>query len=41
MPKKAFIEMDELGATAAFLIADTARNITAQTMVIDGGWTAR
>ena len=41
MPKKAFIEMDELGATAAFLIADTARNITAQTMVLDGGWTAR
>ncbi|MGO4892640.1 3-hydroxybutyrate dehydrogenase [Flavobacterium sp. W21_SRS_FM6] len=41
MPKKSFIEMDELAATAAFLIADTARNITAQTMVIDGGWTAR
>jgi 3-hydroxybutyrate dehydrogenase len=41
MPKKAFIEMDELGATAAFLIADTARNITAQTMVLEGGWTAR
>lgn len=41
MPKKAFIEMDELAATATFLIADSARNITAQTMVIDGGWTAR
>lgn len=41
MPKKAFIEMDELAATAAFLIADSARNITAQTLVIDGGWTAR
>jgi 3-hydroxybutyrate dehydrogenase len=41
MPKKAFIEMDELGATAAFLLSDAARNITAQTLVIDGGWTAR
>ena len=41
MPKKAFIEMDELAATAAFLIDDAARNITAQTLVIDGGWTAR
>jgi 3-hydroxybutyrate dehydrogenase len=41
MPKKAFIEMDELGSTAAFLLSDAARNITAQTLVIDGGWTAR
>lgn len=41
MPKKSFIEMDELAATAAFLMADSARNITAQTLVIDGGWTAR
>ncbi|NCP63320.1 MAG: 3-hydroxybutyrate dehydrogenase [Paraglaciecola sp.] len=41
MPKRAFIEMDELGATAAFLLSDAARNITAQTLVIDGGWTAR
>lgn len=41
MPKKSFIEMDELAATAVFLIADSARNITAQTLVIDGGWTAR
>jgi 3-hydroxybutyrate dehydrogenase len=41
MPKKAFIEMDELGSTVAFLLSDAARNITAQTLVIDGGWTAR
>lgn len=41
MPKKAFIDIDELSASAAFLIADTARNITAQTIVLDGGWTAR
>lgn len=41
MPKKAFIEMDELAASAAFLISNSARNITAQTLVLDGGWTAR
>ncbi|WP_026374593.1 3-hydroxybutyrate dehydrogenase [Aestuariibacter salexigens] len=41
MPKKAFIEFDELGGSAAFLISDAARNITAQTMILDGGWTAR
>ena len=41
MPKKAFISMDELGATAKFLISDGARNITGQTMVLDGGWVAR
>lgn len=41
MPKKAFIDIDELAASAAFLIQDTARNITAQTIVLDGGWTAR
>ncbi|TRY31078.1 3-hydroxybutyrate dehydrogenase [Aliiglaciecola sp. M165] len=41
MPKKSFIEMDELAHSAAFLISHAARNITAQTLVIDGGWTAR
>ncbi|WJG08041.1 3-hydroxybutyrate dehydrogenase [Aliiglaciecola sp. LCG003] len=41
MPKKAFISIDELAASAAFLISDGARNMTAQTLVIDGGWTAR
>ncbi len=41
MPKKAFIGMDELAETASFLIQDTARNITGQTLVLDGGWTAR
>ncbi|GAA0853260.1 3-hydroxybutyrate dehydrogenase [Aliiglaciecola litoralis] len=41
MPKKAFIEVDELAASAEFLISDAARNITAQAIVIDGGWTAR
>lgn len=41
MPKKAFIEIDELASSAAFLISDAARNMTAQTIVLDGGWTAR
>ena len=41
MPKKAFIEIDELAVSAEFLISDAARNITAQALVIDGGWTAR
>ncbi|MCC2616058.1 3-hydroxybutyrate dehydrogenase [Aestuariibacter halophilus] len=41
MPKKSFIDIEELAATAAFLISDAARNMTAQALVIDGGWTAR
>ncbi|AGH45280.1 3-hydroxybutyrate dehydrogenase [Paraglaciecola psychrophila] len=41
MPKKAFIGIDELAATAAFLLTNEAKNITAQALVIDGGWTAR
>lgn len=41
MPKKSFIGIDELAATAAFLLTNEARNITAQALVIDGGWTAR
>ncbi|WP_018983887.1 3-hydroxybutyrate dehydrogenase [Salinimonas chungwhensis] len=41
MPKKAFISIEELAGTARFLMSDSARNITAQTMVLDGGWTAR
>jgi len=41
MPKKAFITMEEIAAAVQFLIAPEARNITGQTIVIDGGWTAR
>jgi 3-hydroxybutyrate dehydrogenase len=41
MPKKAFITAEEVAATIAFLISRAARNITGQTIVIDGGWTAR
>ncbi|MBC3764656.1 3-hydroxybutyrate dehydrogenase [Neptunicella marina] len=41
MPKKSFIGLDELAGTAAFLLTDAAKNITGQTMVLDGGWVAR
>ncbi len=41
MPKKSFISLEELCATVGYLISDAARNMTAQTMVLDGAWTAR
>lgn len=41
MPKKQFIQVEELAGTAAFLISPAARNITAQAIVLDGGWTAQ
>jgi 3-hydroxybutyrate dehydrogenase len=41
MPKKAFIGIEELAETAAFLMSPAARNITGQTIILDGGWTAR
>ena len=41
MPKRRFITVEEVAATIEFLAGDEARNITGQTIVIDGGWTAR
>jgi 3-hydroxybutyrate dehydrogenase len=41
MPKKAFIEVSELAATASFLMSNAAKNITGQTIILDGGWTCR
>jgi 3-hydroxybutyrate dehydrogenase len=41
MPKRRFITIEEVAATIEFLAGPHARNITGQTIVIDGGWTAR
>lgn len=41
MPKGKFISMDELSGIVEFLISDCARNITGQTITVDGGWTIR
>lgn len=41
MPKGCFISFEELAETAAFLISPAARNITAQSIALDGGWTAQ
>jgi 3-hydroxybutyrate dehydrogenase len=41
MPKGVFISFAELAGIAAFLASPSARNITGQTIVVDGGWTAR
>jgi 3-hydroxybutyrate dehydrogenase len=41
MPKKQFITVEEVAAAIEFLASHEARNITGQTLVIDGGWTAR
>jgi 3-hydroxybutyrate dehydrogenase len=41
MPKKAFVTVEEIAGTVEFLMSPAARNITGQTIVIDGGWTAR
>ncbi|MFC4699737.1 3-hydroxybutyrate dehydrogenase [Glaciecola siphonariae] len=41
MPKKSFIGIDELASTAEFLMSSAAKHITAQAIVLDGGWTAR
>ncbi len=41
MPKRAFITAEEVAAAIEFLISHAARNVTGQTIVIDGGWTAR
>ncbi len=41
MPKKAFVTIEEVVAAIDFLISPMARNITGQTLTIDGGWTAQ
>ena len=39
MPKKSFIDLEEIAETVAFLSSNAAKNTTGQTMVLDGGWT--
>jgi 3-hydroxybutyrate dehydrogenase len=41
MPKKAFVTIEEIAVLAEFLMSPAARNITAQAIAIDGGWTAQ
>ncbi len=41
MPKKSFIDIEELAGCAEFLMTKAARNMTAQNIILDGGWTAR
>jgi 3-hydroxybutyrate dehydrogenase len=40
MPKKRFIAIEEVVALTEYLMSDAARNVTAQSIAIDGGWTA-
>ncbi|UXI69807.1 3-hydroxybutyrate dehydrogenase [Tahibacter amnicola] len=39
MPKGVFISFEELAGITGFLIGPHARNITGQTITVDGGWT--
>lgn len=39
MPKKAFIDIEEIAHTTRFLMAKEAKNMTGQSLVLDGGWT--
>lgn len=41
MPKKAFIDIEEICGSVSYLASDVAKNMTGQTIVLDGGWVAR
>ena len=41
MPKAVFITVEEIAGTVAYLLSPAARNLTGQTITLDGGWTAR
>ncbi len=41
MPKKSFISVEEMCGAVDYLLSPIARNMTAQSIVLDGAWTAR
>lgn len=41
MPKRAFVTVEEVAAAVEYLMSPLARNVTGQTITIDGGWTAQ
>jgi 3-hydroxybutyrate dehydrogenase len=41
MPKKAFITIGEIAAAVDYFLSDAAKNVTAQALALDGGWTAQ
>jgi 3-hydroxybutyrate dehydrogenase len=41
MPKNAFITCEEVAAAVEYLMSPWSRNVTGQTITIDGGWTAQ
>jgi 3-hydroxybutyrate dehydrogenase len=41
MPKRSFITIAEIAAAVEYFLSDAAKNVTAQALAIDGGWTAQ
>lgn len=41
MPKKRFITIEEVAGAIEYLISPSARNMTGQALVLDGGWTCQ
>ncbi|TLU64791.1 3-hydroxybutyrate dehydrogenase [Thalassotalea litorea] len=41
MPKKSFIDIEEIAHTVEFLASSHACNMTGQALVLDGGWTVK
>ena len=41
MPKKTFISFEEIAAAVEYLSSPWAKNVTGQSITIDGGWTAQ
>lgn len=41
MPKKSFVTCEEVAAAVSYLMSPLAKNVTGQSITIDGGWTAQ